>query len=75
MKFTIYYNAVHPRTADLISEEIKGKYIYIDQLDHTISIDNIVIASTENVNQVTFKVNGYIQRIDINPHGKIKVGE
>ena len=66
MKFTIFYRKA--KEGMLLTKEVKGKYIYTDKWSNKLLIDNIMVADLDEVYQVTFMVNGYVQTIHINPY-------
>ena len=71
IEFVIYYNKVYKHTCNLIDKKIKGHYIHISKDLNEIHIDNVKVATYEEVNSVEFLVKGYKQRIDCNSKGKI----
>lgn len=71
IEFVIYYNKVYKHTCNLIDKKIKGHYISISQALNEIHIDNVKVATYEEVNSVEFLVKGYKQKIDCNSKGKI----
>lgn len=69
IEFVLYYNKVYKHTLITITKTIKGHYIYISQ--DNIYIDNIKVATYEEINRIEFIIKGYRQRIDCNSKGKI----
>lgn len=71
IEFVLYYNKVYKHTCNLITKKVKGHYIYISKDLNEICIDNIKVATYEELNQITFMVKGYKQIIDCNNNGTI----
>ena len=71
IEFVLYYNKVYKHTCNLITKKVKGHYIYISKDLNEVYIDNIKVATYEELNQITFMVKGYKQIIDCNSKGKI----
>ena len=70
--YEVYFNKTYKNSCNLIRKDIKGNYLYIDQVNKAIIIDNIMIAKFEEVNEIRFLVKGYYQSIHIaGPHTKI----
>lgn len=69
IEFVLYYNKVYKHTIITITKTIKGRYIYISQ--DNIYIDNVKVATYEEINRIEFIVKGYRQKIDCNSKGKI----
>jgi hypothetical protein len=65
IKFEIYYNKTYKNSCNLIKEIKKGYYLYIDQVNKILLIDNVKIAELKEINQIKFLVNGYYQVINI----------
>lgn len=55
--FELFYKKTIPGTANLVKEEIKGSYIYID--NDNILIDNIIRAKKSELHSIDFFVRGY----------------
>lgn len=71
IEFVLYYNKVYKHTCNLITKKVKGHYIYISKDLNEVYIDNVKVATYEELNQITFMVKGYKQIIDCNSKGKI----
>lgn len=71
IEFVLYYNKVYKHTCNLITKKVKGHYIYISKDLNEVYIDNVKVATYEELNQITFMVKGYKQTIDCNSKGKI----
>lgn len=71
IEFVLYYNKVYKHTCNLITKKVKGHYIYISKDLNEICIDNVKVATYEELNQITFMVKGYKQIIDCNNNGTI----
>ena len=64
-KYEIFYNKAYKGSCDLIKETFKGEYLYIDQVNKMLLIDNIAIAKLKDINQIRFLAKGYYQVINI----------
>ena len=64
-KYEIVYNKTYKGSCNLIEETVKGNYLYIDQVNKLLLIDNITIAKLKDINQIRFLVKGYCQVINI----------
>ena len=64
-KYEITYNKTYKGSCNLIKETVKGNYLYIDQVNKLLLIDNVTIAKLKDINQVRFLVKGYYQVINI----------
>lgn len=64
-KYEIYYNKTYKGSCNLIHDTIKGTYLYIDQVNKVLVIDNIIRAELKDINQIRFLVKGYYQVINI----------
>ena len=71
VEFILYYNKVYKHTCNLITKKVKGHYIYINKDLNEVYIDNVKVATYEELNQITFMVKGYKQIIDCNSKGTI----
>lgn len=71
IEFVLYYNKVYKHTCNLITKKVKGHYIYISKDLNEVYIDNVKVATYEELNQITFMVKGYKQIIDCNSKGEI----
>lgn len=71
IEFVLYYNKVYKHTCNLITKKVKGHHIYISKDLNEVYIDNVKVATYEELNQITFMVKGYKQIIDCNSKGKI----
>ena len=70
--YEIYYNKTYAHSCNLVKETRKGHYLYIDQVNECLVIDNIRIASLREINQIRFMVKGYYQTINVaEPNAKI----
>lgn len=64
-KYEIYYNKTYKNSCNLIKEIKKGNYLYIDQVNEILLIDNVKVAELKDINQIRFLVKGYYQVINI----------
>ena len=64
-EYKITYNKTYKGSCNLIEETVKGNYLYIDQVNKLLLIDNVAIAKLKDINQIRFLVKGYYQVINI----------
>lgn len=59
MIFKLFYKKTIPGTANMEVKEIKGHYITIETYLNRVLIDNIEVASVNELHSIDFIINGY----------------
>ena len=64
-KYELYYKEVEPNSINHKCKIVKGAYLYIDQVNKLLLIDNIIIEKLDNLTQIRFLMKGYYQVINL----------